>query len=172
MNVALKLEDKKAIVADVNETAQSALSLVIADSRGVNVTKITELRRLAREAGVELRVIKNTLAKRAAQDTSVEQLAEHFEGPTAVAYHPKDVVGLAKLLSETVKSHPTMQFKAALIEGRVVETSDIQAIASMPSREVLLSRLVFLLQAPLQKLAGVLRAPLRDLTLVMKQVKK
>jgi large subunit ribosomal protein L10 len=165
-------EEKHQTVERLNEQFQSVNSLFLLDFRGLKVVDATDLRRRIREIEGKYFVVKNTLAKRAAQDTSVEQLAEHFEGPTAVAYHPKDVVGLAKLLSETVKSHPTMQFKAALIEGRVVETSDIQAIASMPSREVLLSRLVFLLQAPLQKLAGVLRAPLRDLTLVMKQVKK
>ena len=108
----------------------------------------------------------------AAKQTKLEQLEPFFEGPTAVAYHHKDVVGLAKLLTEISKSNPNFAFKAALVEGKVVPTSEIQAIASLPSREVMLSKLVFLLKAPLQKLATVLKAPVRNLALVLKQVQK
>ena len=102
----------------------------------------------------------------------MEQLASHFQGPTAVAYHPKDVVGLAKLLTEISKGNPSFVFKTALVEGKEVAPEEIQAIASMPSREVMLSKLVFLLKAPLQRLTMVLKAPIRDLNLVLKQIQK
>jgi len=117
-------------------------------------------------------VVKNTLAMRAAKQTKLEKLEPYFQGPTAVAYHPKDVVGMAKLLTEIGKGNPNFAFKAALVEGKVVPATDIQAIASMPSREVMLSKLVFLLKAPLQRLNMVLKAPVRNLNLVLKQVQK
>ena len=114
----------------------------------------------------------NGAAPFAAKETKLEQLIPYFQGPTAVAFHRKDVVGLAKLLTEVAKTNPNVAFKAALIEGKVVPTSEIQSIASMPSREVMLGKLLFLLKAPLQRLATVLKAPVRDLGLVLKQVKK
>jgi large subunit ribosomal protein L10 len=89
-----------------------------------------------------------------------------------VAYHRKDVVSLAKLLTEISKSNPNVLFKAALIEGKVVPPNEIQTIASMPSREVMLGKLLFLLKAPLQRLATVLKAPVRDLAFVLKQIQK
>lgn len=165
-------EQKQQTVEGLNERFRSINSLFLIDYRGMKVVDATDLRRKIREIDGRYFVVKNTLAKRAAKDTAAEQLLPQFEGPTAIAYHPADIVGLAKLLSETFKNHPTVQFKAALIEGKIVETSEIQTIATMPSREVLLGKLVFLLQAPLQKFAGVLRAPLRDLAFVLDQVKK
>jgi large subunit ribosomal protein L10 len=89
-----------------------------------------------------------------------------------VVFHRKDVIGLAKLLVDINKGNPNFAFKAALVEGKVVPTSEIQALASMPSREVMLSKLAFLLKAPLQRLDSVLKAPLRNLGLVLKQVQK
>ena len=109
---------------------------------------------------------------RAVKETRLELLKRHFEGPTAIAFHPKDVVGLAKLLTEIKKGNPNIEFKAALIEGKEISTAEIQAIASMPSREVMLGKVLFLLKAPLQRFATVMKAPLRDLVLVLKQVPK
>lgn len=147
-------------------------SAFLIDYRGLKVVDATELRRKIREMNGTYLVVKNTLALRAAKDTSIEQLGAHFEGPTAIAYHPKDVVALAKLLTEVTRGNPNVRFKAALIEGKEVPAGEIQAIASMPPREVLLSRLVFLLKAPIQRLASALTAPVRDLGLVLNQVKK
>ena len=147
-------------------------SAFLIDYRGLKVVDATELRRKIREMDGTYLVLKNTLALRAAKDTSIEQLGPHFEGPTAIAWHSKDVVALAKLLTEITRGNPNIRFKAALVEGKVVPTGEIQAIASMPPREVLLSKLVFLLKAPVQRLASALTAPLRDLGLVLNQVKK
>ncbi|MGW8181608.1 MAG: 50S ribosomal protein L10 [bacterium] len=164
--------EKQQTVDTLNEQFRSIQSAFLIDYRGVKVVEATELRRKIREIDGCYVVVKNTLALLAAKETELEQLKEHFQGPTAVAYHQKDVVGLAKVLNEISKTNPNFQFKAALVEGKVVPTSDIQALASMPSREVLLSKLVFLLQAPLQKLGMVLKAPVRDLNLVLKQIQK
>ena len=164
--------EKQQTVDTLNEQFRSMQSAFLIDYRGVKVVEATELRRKIREIDGCYLVVKNTLALLAAKQTDMEKLEEHFQGPTAVAYHPKDIVGLAKVLNEISKSNPNFQFKAALVEGKVVPASEIQALASMPSREVLLSKLVFLLQAPLQKLGMVLKAPVRDLNLVLKQIQK
>jgi large subunit ribosomal protein L10 len=140
--------------------------------RGLKVVDTTELRRKIRDFDGSYVVVKNSLALRAVKQTKLEQLEPYFEGPTAVAFHRADVVGLAKLLTDISKSNPNFTFKAALVQGKVVPPSEIQVLASMPSREVMLSRLVFLLKAPLQRLTTVLKAPVRNLGLVIKQVQK
>jgi large subunit ribosomal protein L10 len=164
--------EKQQTVESLGEQFRAIDSAFLINYRGMKVVDATELRRKIREIDGCYVVVKNTLAMRAARQTKLEQLEPYFEGPTAVAYHHKDVVGLAKLLTEISKSNPNIAFKAALVEGKVVPASEIQAIASMPSREVMLSKLVFILKAPLQRLATVLKAPVRNLDLVLKQVPK
>ena len=164
--------EKQQTVESLSDQFRSIESAFLINYRGLKVVDATELRRKIREIDGCYVVVKNTLALRAAKQTKLEQLEPYFEGPTAVAYHPKDVVGLAKLLTEISKSNPNFVFKAALVEGKVVPASEIQAIASMPSKEVLLGKLVFLLKAPLQRLTTVLKAPIRNLGLVLKQVQK
>jgi len=165
-------EEKQQTVESLGEQFRSIDSVFLINYKGLKVVDATELRRKIREIDGCYVVVKNTLALLAAKQTKLEQLEPFFVGPTAVAYHHKDVVGLAKLLTEISKSNPNFAFKAALVEGKVVPTSEIQAIASMPSREVMLSKLVFILKAPLQRLATVLKAPVRNLALVLKQVQK
>ena len=164
--------EKQQTIDSLSEQFRSIQSAFLIDYRGVKVVEATELRRKIREIDGCYVVVKNTLATLAAKETGLEQLEQHFQGPTAVAYHPTDVVGLAKVLNEISKTNPNFQFKAALVEGKVVPTSEILALASMPSREVLLSKLAFILKAPLQKLGMVLKAPVRDLNLVLKQIQK
>jgi large subunit ribosomal protein L10 len=164
--------EKQQTVDSLGEQFRSIESAFLIDYRGLKVVDATELRRKIREIDGCYVVVKNSLAMRAAKQTKLEQLEPYFQGPTAVAYHAKDVVGLAKLLTEINKGNPNFAFKAALVEGKVVPTSEIQAIASMPSREVMLSKLVFLLKAPLQRLGMVLKAPVRNLDLVLGQIKK
>jgi large subunit ribosomal protein L10 len=164
--------EKQQTVESLSDQFRSIESAFLINYRGLKVVDVTELRRKIREIDGCYVVVKNTLATRAAKQTKLEQLEPFFEGPTAVAYHRKDVVGMAKLLTEINKSNPNFAFKAALVEGKVVPTSEIQAIASMPSREVMLGKLAFLLKAPLQRLTMVLKAPVRNLGLVLKQVPK
>jgi large subunit ribosomal protein L10 len=165
-------EDKHQVVESLSEQFASVNSLFLINYKGLKVVDATELRRKIREFDGNYVVVKNTLALRAAKAHGLEPIGPYLEGPTAIAYHPRDVVGMAKLLTEISKTNPNFQFKAALIEGKVVPPTEIQKIASLPSREVLLSKLVFLLKAPLQRLAGALKSPARDLTLVLKQVQK
>ena len=164
--------EKQQTVDSLGEQFRSIESAFLINYRGLKVVDATEVRRKIKEINGCYVVVKNTLAMRAARETKLEQLMPYFEGPTAVAYHRKDVVGLAKLLTEISKGNPNFAFKAALVEGKLVSTSEIQAIASMPSREVMLGKLLFLLKAPLQRLHMVLRAPVRNLSLALKQVPK
>jgi large subunit ribosomal protein L10 len=164
--------EKQQTVDSLGEQFRSISSAFLIDYRGLKVVDATELRRKIRDMNGSYVVVKNTLALRAAKDSKLEQLEPYFQGPTAVAFHPKDVVGLAKLLTDISKTNPSIAFKAALVEGKVVPPSEIQVIANMPSREVMLSKLVFLLKAPVQRLATVLKAPVRNLSLVVKQVPK
>ena len=165
-------EEKQQTVESLGEQFRAIDSAFLINYKGLKVVDATELRRKIREIDGCYVVVKNTLAMLAAKQTKLELLEPYFEGPTAVAYHHKDIVGLAKLLTEISKSNPNIAFKAALVEGKVVPASEIRAIASMPSREVMLSKLIFILKAPLQRLATVLKAPVRNLDLVLTQVPK
>jgi large subunit ribosomal protein L10 len=164
--------EKQETVESMGEQFRAINSAFLLDYKGLKVVDATELRRKIREIQGHYVVVKNTLALRAVKDTSLEPLGPHFQGPTAVAFHPKDLVSLAKLLTEAAKTNPNLAFKAALVEGKLVPASEIQNIANMPSKEVLLGKLLFLLKAPLQRLVTVLKAPVRDLGLVMNQIKK
>jgi large subunit ribosomal protein L10 len=164
--------EKQQMVQALGEQFRSVSSAFLIDYRGLKVVDATSLRRKVREIDGSYVVVKNTLATRAAQDTRLSQLVPYFEGPTAVAFHRKDIVALAKVLTEVAKANPNVAFKAALIEGKLVPASEIQTIASMPAREVMLGQLVFLLKVPLMRLGTVLKAPLRDLGLVLKQVQR
>jgi large subunit ribosomal protein L10 len=164
--------EKQQMTESLGEQFQSIESAFLIDYRGLKVVDATELRRKVRQIDGRYMVVKNALATRAAKQTKLEQLESYFQGPTAIAYHPSDVVALAKVLTEISRSNPSFRFKAALVEGKVVPSSEIQALASMPSREVMLSKLAFLLKAPLQRLHMVLKAPVRNLSLVLKQIQK
>jgi large subunit ribosomal protein L10 len=164
--------EKQQTVDSLGEQFRSINSAFLINYRGLKVVDATDVRRKIREIDGCYVVVKNTLATLAAKQTKLEQLEPYFQGPTAIAYHHKDVVGLAKLLTEISKSNPSFAFKAALVEGKVIAAEEIKAIASLPSREVMLSKLVFLLKAPLQRLTMVLKAPARDLNLVLKQIQK
>ncbi|NWG12486.1 MAG: 50S ribosomal protein L10 [Acidobacteria bacterium] len=165
-------QEKQETVQSLGEQFRSISSAFLLDYKGLKVVDATELRRKVREIEGRYMVVKNSLALRAAKGTRMEALGPYFAGPTAIAFHPKDVVALARLLNEVTRGNAGLSCKAALVEGKVVPPSEIQALASMPSREVMLGRLLFLLRAPLQRFATVLKAPVRDLVLVLKQVKK
>jgi len=164
--------EKQQTVESLGEEFRSIRTAFLINYNGLKVVDATEMRRKIREIDGNYVVVKNTLATRAVKQTPLEPLEPYFEGPTAVAYHRKDVVGLSKLLTEISKANPNFAFKAVLVEGKIVPTSEIQALASMPPKEVLLGKLVFLLKAPLQRLGSVLKAPVRNLDLVLQQIKK
>lgn len=151
--MALRLEQKQEIVAEVNEEAVKALSAVLADYRGMTVTQMTNMRKRARESGVYLRVIRNTLARRAVEGTEFECLKEALTGPTLLAFSKDDPGAAARLLKDCAKEYEKLQVKALSIGGKLLAASDLDRLAKMPTRDQALSMLMATLQAPIAKLA-------------------
>ncbi|RKF21396.1 50S ribosomal protein L10 [Alginatibacterium sediminis] len=137
--MALGLEDKKAIVAEVNEAATAALSAVVADSRGVTVGAMTTLRAQAREAGVTMRVVRNTLARRAVEGTSYECLVETFTGPTLIAFSNEHPGAAARLLTDFAKTEDKFEVKAAAYEGAL---ADVNVLAKLPTYDEAIAKLM------------------------------
>ena len=137
---------------------------------GMKVPEVTELRRQVRATKSHYVVVKNTLVLRAAKGTALEQLSDHFVGATAVAFNDDNPVALAKVLTAFAKANPNLVFKAALVEGRAIAAAEIKSIAELPSREELVSKLLFLMQSPLRRLVTVLNGPIRNLAGVVSQI--
>lgn len=138
----MKIEQKKQIVEELREKFSNSKVLIITDYKGLDVEKMNALRRKLREGGIEYRVVKNTLLIRASEGTDVALVKEAFKGPNAVALGYEDPVSPAKLLTQFAKENEHLEIKAGLLNGRVLEPTDIKALASLPSREQLLSKLL------------------------------
>ena len=151
--MGLNLNDKKAVVAEVSALVANAQTIAIAEYRGIEVGDLTVLRKKARESGVYLRVLKNTLVRRAVADTSFAGLAEHMVGPLIYSVSA-DPVAAAKVLSDFAKTNDKLVLKAGSYAGQVLDKAGLQALASVPSREELLSKLLYVMQAPV---AGFVR---------------
>ncbi len=150
--MAIGLEDKKAIVADVNAVASDALSLVVADSRGCTVSEMTTLRRQAREAGVNVRVVRNTLAKRAVEGTDYECAQDSFKGPSLLAFSMEHPGAAAKIFKGFAKDVEAFEVRALAVGGQLLDASQIDVLAKMPTRDETISQLMSVMQAPVAKL--------------------
>ena len=151
--MAIALEDKKAIVAEVNETATSALSLVIADARGVSVDGMTALRREARDNKVTLRVVRNTLAKRAFEGTEYECVSDALVGPSLFGFSMEDPGAAARLFKDFAKTNNKFEVKVLAVSGQMLGAEQLDVLAKLPTREEALSMLMSVMQAPVTKLA-------------------
>ena len=151
--MAIQLEGKKAIVAEVNEAASGALSVVLADYRGVDSGDMTALRAKAREQNVYLRVVRNTLAKRAVQGTEFECVSEVLVGPTLFAFSMEDPGAGARLLKDFSKENDNFEIKALAVGGELLGGEQIDRLAKLPTRDEALSQLAGTIQAPITKLA-------------------
>lgn len=154
--MALNLEQKKAIVAEVADVASSAHSAIAAEYRGLTVGDLTELRKQARNNGVYLRVVKNTLAKRAVADTDFECMTEGFSGPLVLAFSQEDPGAAARVIHDFVKDHEDMIVKMVSISGKLLDPSEIKTLAKMPTYEQAISILMATMKAPVQKLVVTL----------------
>ena len=151
-----KVEIKKPIVDEISELLKDAKSAVLVDYRGLTVEQDTALRKELREAGVSYKVYKNTMINFAAKGTEFEALAPNLEGPTAIAFGIEDETAPARILAEFAKTAPKLELKASIIEGTYYDQAGTQVIATIPSREVLLGKLLGSIQSPITNLARVL----------------
>ena len=149
---------KESLVQAAAEKFESAASVVIVDYRGLTVEEVTNLRKQLREAGVEMKVIKNSILSRAAKKVGLDGLDEVFTGPTAVAFSNDDVVAPAKIIDEFAKDAKALEIKGGVIEGKVSSVEQITALAKLPNREGLLSMLLSVLQAPVRNVAYAVKA--------------
>lgn len=156
-------------VEKLEQELKSVSSMIVTTYTKLTVAQDFELRKTLRSSGAKYRVIKNTLAERAAKGSKVEALLKDLSGVTSIAYTEGDPVLLAKALSKYAKDNPELTFKAGLVEGRVISISEIQALATMPSKEEIYSKLLFLINAPAQRLVTVMNAVGRDLAVVINQ---
>jgi large subunit ribosomal protein L10 len=157
--MALNLEDKKTLVAEVNDVAAKALSVVAAEYRGLTVTQMTELRAKARAQGVYLRVVKNTLARRALAGTSFERVGPSLKGPLVLAFSKDDPGAAARLVKAFAKDHEKLVATLVSIGGDVLPGKDIERVANLPTRDQALAQLLGVMKAPIEKLVRTLAEP-------------
>ena len=154
--MAIRLEDKQRIVSEVNEAANSALSAVLADYRGVSVEDLTLLRKTARDNGVYLRVVRNTLLRRAVEGTEFECLTEAFVGPTILAFSQEDPGAAARVLKDFAKENDIFEIKALAVGGKLLDAGQIDVLAKLPTYDQAIATLMSVMIAPVTKLARTL----------------
>lgn len=152
-----KVELKQPIVAAIAEDIKDAQSVVLVDYRGITVAEDTELRKTLREAGIIYKVCKNTMMKRAFEGTAFEGLNGYLEGPSAIAISKDDATAPARIICEFAKKAPKLEVKAGVVEGNVYDTEGVVELSKIPSREVLLSRLLGSMQSPMANFARVIK---------------
>jgi len=167
------IEEKSLVVSEIKEKFQQSSGIVLADYRGLTVAQVTQLRAKLRKAGVEYRVLKNTLVRRAADELGVEGLEPYLKGPTALAFSA-DPVAPAKILMDFAKENKLKKFqiKAGVLEGKVIGADNVKALADLPSREVLLAMVLRGMQAPLSGMVNVLQGPIRKMGYALEEVRK
>jgi len=157
--MALNLEDKKALVKEVAEVAASAQSVVAAEYRGLTVSQMTELRAKARKQGVYMRVVKNTLARKALAGTSFESMGPKLRGPLVLAFSREDPGAAARVVKEFAKGHEKLVATLVALGGQVLPGGELDKVASLPTREQALSMLLGVLKAPIEKFVRTLAEP-------------
>jgi large subunit ribosomal protein L10 len=152
----LNRREKEQVISDLGERVKGFRAAVLTNYRGLNVEQLNQLRQRLREEKISYHVVKNTLMKLASKGTDLEKLDHYFEGPTAIAISYGDPVLLAKILSEFVKTQPSLEIKVGLIQGKLASPEEVKALATMPSREVLLGQILGGIQGPAIQLGAVI----------------
>jgi len=169
--VVLKLEDKKVIVEEVAKIAASAVSAVATDYRGLTVAQMTQLRAQARKHGIYLKVVRNTLARRAIQGTSFACLDPLLKGTLFLAFAKDDPGALARLLKDALKDYESLQVKALVLSGQLLDPKDLEKVAALPTREQALVLLMSVVKAPVTKLVRTLAEPYAQLVRVVAKIR-
>lgn len=164
--------EKQAMLEELKEKFRSCKSAILTDYRGLDVAAITKVRRRLRESGSELKVAKNTLAGIAAREVGLEGLDPYLEGPTAIAFGLDDPVAPAKVLQEMSREFKQLEIKAGVLERKVIDIQEVRRLADLPSREVLLGKVLGGMQAPMYGFASVLQGTLRSLVYVLEAIRK
>lgn len=157
---------------ELSQEIKHATTAILATFSGMKAAQSEELRKTVRSAGAKFQVVKNTLAERAAAGTPLEAVLKNLAGVTSIAYTSGDPVALAKALQKYVKDNPELKFTAGVVDGRVIQIKEIEALATMPSKEEIMSKLLFLINAPAQRLVTVMNAVGRDVAVVINQAVK
>ena len=166
------LQAKAAVVDEIKEKLQNAHSVVIIDYRGLTVDEVTNLRNQMRAAGVEYKVLKNTMIARAAKDLGIEGTEAMLEGPTAVAFGMQDAVSPAKIIVEFAKKTKKTEIKGGLLEGKVIGVDQVKYLASLPSKEELIAKMLGSLNAPITNFVGVLAGVPRAFVCALNAIKE
>lgn len=169
--------EKQAIVAELKESFSGAQGIVLTSYKGLTVAQDTKLRAKMREAGVVYRVVKNTMLRFAAKDLGYEDLIQYLEGTTAVAYSSEDAIAPAKVIETFIKENnlaktETLTVKAGVVDGKVINAEGVKALASLPSREVLIAKLLGSMQAPVSGVVNVLQGTIRNAVYVLEAIRK
>lgn len=170
--MALSRQQKEDILAGYKDGVAQATHAFLLGYKGISVPQVTELRQKVRDSGGSYLVVKNTLAKLAIEGQPLAELSDHFAGPTAVVYTNDEPVAVAKALTEFAKEAPVIEFKGGLLNGQQVAADQIKDIANLPSREELITKLVFLLQSPISRFVRTLGAVPQDFVRVLEQVRQ
>jgi len=164
------LEEKKEIVRGISEKMKNSKTMILTDYRGLTVQEDTELRAALRKAGVEYKVVKNTLARIAAKENGLDELEKFMEGPTAIAVSETDPVAPAKVLYEFAKKNEKLTLKVGVLEGKIIDIDGIKALAELPSKEELVAKTLGSLNAPIAGFVNVLNANIRGLVIALNAI--
>ncbi|KXO16197.1 50S ribosomal protein L10 [Peptoniphilus sp. GNH] len=165
-----KLQMKEDLVSEIKGKIEGAKGIVLVNYRGLSVDEVTELRKKFREVNVEYKVYKNTMMRRAFADLGHEGLEEFLVGPSAIAFSLHDEVSAAKVAAEFAKDHEALELKAGFVDGKVVSKAEVEALAKLPAKEVLVAQLLGMLNTPIQGLVNVLQGNLRGLAVVLQAI--
>ena len=155
-------KEKGTVISDLSKRIEGGKAVVLTNYRGLNVEQLSQLRRRLREEKISYHVVKNTLMKLASKGTDLEKLNDYFEGPTAIAISYGDPALLAKILSDFVKTQPSLEIKVGLVQGKLTPPQEVKAMATMPPREVLLAQILGGIQMPGGQVAGVILSAIRQ----------